>query len=239
MFSFVIQGYRLRPRARTRSRTRSLNCRELLRSLHIEGAIVTADAMHCQKETTKTIRDGGADYLLQLRENQPSLYADIALYAKENAEKWPCHEETDAGRGRIETRKCYASDDVEWLKERHPDWRDLHSVAVMKSERVDKKTGKISLSERLYVTLLPPEAGKIADAARGHWSVENSLHWILDVTFKDDGARPRAESFPHNFSVIKRIALNLLNLENSALSVKRKRIRASLKSSFLKKMLNR
>jgi predicted transposase YbfD/YdcC len=219
--------------------------RELLAPFVLEGAIVTADAMHCQKETAQAIRETGADYLLALKDNQKDLRDDVSVFLKEQEKTGGSArcEETDAGHGRVEIRECLASEDIEWLRESRPDWRDLRSVAMVRATRIDKKTGEESVAERLFISSLPADAKQILHASRAHWSVENNLHWVLDVTFREDASQVKKDAAPQNLAALNRITLNLLKKENDPnrkkkLSIKRKRLKATMDPEFMKKIIS-
>ena len=170
---------------------------ELLDMLNLKGAIVSIDAMGTQKEIARRIIDKGADYVLALKGNQTSLYEDAALFFADPACTAACTREsdTDAGHGRIEERKCSVAD-AGWLAERHPDWKDLHSLAAITARRIDKRTGAESLETRFYITSLEPDPKAMLKSVRAHWGIENKVHWTLDVTFDEDRCRTRKTSRP-------------------------------------------
>jgi predicted transposase YbfD/YdcC len=185
----------------------------LLEMLELTGALVTIDAMGCQKAIAKTIRDKGADYLLPVKDNQPSLHEDIKVFFDEQRERdfADCsvffHETTDQDHGRLEIRRHWSTGDIAWLAERHP-WAGLASIAMI--ERVVERDGKTETSRHVYISSLPADAVLIARAARAHWGIENRLHWILDVVFHDDLCRMRTGHGPQNAAIVRHIALNLL-----------------------------
>lgn len=185
----------------------------LLEMLELEGALVTIDAMGCQKAIARTIRDKGADYLLPVKDNQPALRQDIALFFAEQRRRGfaDCralfHETLDNDHGRLEVRRHWAIGDVAWLAERH-DWAGLASIGLI--EREVERNGKVEITQHLYISSLPADAVLLARAARAHWGIENRLHWVLDVVFHDDLCRLRTGFGPQNFAVVRHIALNLL-----------------------------
>ena len=185
----------------------------LLEMLELTGALVTIDAMGCQKAIAAAIRRKGADYLLPVKENQPSLCHDLELFFTEQR---ACafahcqalfHETIDNDHGRLETRRHWSTGDIAWLTERHH-WEGLTSIGLI--EREVERNGKCETSRHVYISSLPPDAECLARAARAHWGIENRLHWVLDVIFHDDLCRLRTGFGPQNFAVVRHIALNLI-----------------------------
>jgi predicted transposase YbfD/YdcC len=181
----------------------------LLTVLDLHGAIVSIDAMGCQKSIAQKICDGGGDYLLSVKGNQSTLHDDIVLFFEDKSLIESCsqHSEIDGGHGRIETRVAQATGDLEWLRERH-DWPNLNSIAAI-TATVEQK-GKRSIETRYYISSLAADPQRINRAVRSHWGIENGLHWVLDMSFNDDQSRIRKENAPQNIAVVKHIALNLL-----------------------------
>lgn len=184
----------------------------LLDLLSIEGAVVTIDAMGCQREIARKIIGKGADYILALKGNQASLHDDVDLFVKEQknvnfaeTEISTC-QTIDADHGRIETRRATLIHDVGWLQDRH-DWPALKAVIVIDSTReIGTKTER---ETRLYLTSSALNATELAAMVRSHWAIENSLHWVLDMAFKDDESRVRTNQAPENFVTIRHMAANL------------------------------
>lgn len=199
---------------------------KLLEMLSIEGAIVTIDAMGCQREIAQQIVDKEADYVLALKGNQGSLCKDVELFvAEQNAVEFKDTtisraQTVDGDHGRIETRTVTVIHDVHWLQERHG-WPGLKGVIILNSERETAK--KVERETRLYITSLTLPASQIASIVRDHWSVENSLHWVLDMVFRDDECRLRTNHAPANFCTIKHMAQNLIRLAPGKGSLRLKR----------------
>lgn len=211
---------------------------DLLDMLDLTGAIVTIDAMGTQKEIAAKIRDKKADYVLALKGNQGTLRDDVARFFADPALVADCaaHVENDAGHGRIEQRLTEAAD-ASWLCERHPDWKGLASIVRVTARRTSKISGETSCETRLYIASLPPDPTKLAAAIRAHWSIENNLHWSLDVAFREDECRARKDHAARNLAMIRRAVLNLLRREPSVMSLKRKRLKASINAAFREAVL--
>jgi predicted transposase YbfD/YdcC len=211
---------------------------ELLDMLAIEGAIVTIDAIGTQTAIAARIIDKKANYILALKENQGALHADVADFFADPvlAAACPEHRQSDAGHGRIEERAARVGD-ADWLVERHPGWKGLRSIAAITAIRINKKTGATSTETRLYISSLPPEPANILAACRSHWSIENNLHWQLDVTFREDECRTRKDHAAINLAMMRHTALNLLKREPTKIPIKRKRIKAAINPQFRTSLL--
>lgn len=212
----------------------------LLDMLAIEGAIVTIDAMGCQREIAQKILDRKADYALALKGNQGTLREDVELFAAEQKAngfkdtRISRHETVDGDHGRIETRTYTAIHDVAWLNERH-DWPGLQSVVMVESRR--EIGDKIERETRFYITSLVWLAHQIGPVIRSHWAVENSLHWVMDMVFRDDECRVRTNHAPANFTTIKHMAHNLLRRPASKDSFRLRRKVAGWDDEFLASLL--
>ncbi len=217
---------------------------ELLRRLEIRGCIVTVDAIGCQKEVAETIRTQGADYALAVKKNQGKLYEDLKdLFAGAVEEHWRdvSHDyvrDVYGDHGRIEIRECWtisAGDFLDYLRNREA-WKDLQTIVMLRCER--RVGRKRSCQTRYYISSLPNEAQRILKAVRGHWGIENGLHWILDIAFQEDQSRLRKGHGAHNFGLLRHIALNLLKQEKTEkIGVKAKRLRAAVDEEYLLKVL--
>ncbi len=213
---------------------------QLLDVLEIKGCIVTIDAMGCQTAIAEKIIQKKADYILALKGNQGNLHVEVtdffgaAIAADFKHIQHDYYEEHDSGHGRIEYRQCWAiapsADSFPSFKK----WPDLKSLIMIKSHR-EFKDGLTKETEdtRFYIASIEPNAKKSLNAVRQHWAIENQLHWTLDMTFREDESRIRAEAAPENFAIMRHIALNLIKNDTSRkASVKRKRFMATLEDDF-------
>jgi len=217
---------------------------ELLEVLDVAGCIVTADAIHCQRETVKQIIEQQADYVLALKSNQGNLFAQVADlfdYAQEidfrNVEH-DFHQTMSKGHGRIEKRQCWtisAPDFLSYLQE-FGDWRQLNTIVKVQAER--HVGGKVTCETRYYITSLGNKADLLLRTIRCHWRIENQVHWVLDVVFREDHCRLRKGHAAQNFAILRHMALSLLQKERAAkVGVKAKRLKAALDEDYLMKVL--
>jgi predicted transposase YbfD/YdcC len=213
---------------------------ELLKLLELKGGIVTIDAMGCQRAIAEQIVTQGADYVLAVKDNQPELHAAIRDYfetaraADFRDIPVSTFEETDAGHGRCEVRRCWLVEDLRTLPDPQQ-WRGLRSIALIEAER--HQGGSVTRECRHYITTLAGDARQVAHAVRAHWGIENSLHWVLDVTFREDDCRIRRDHAPANFNTLRQFALNLIKRQPTPKSVKQKRFKAALDDNFRAKVL--
>jgi len=209
---------------------------KLLEILAIKGCIVTIDAMGCQKKIAKEIIKKEADYILMVKENQKNLRLQTEESFKTKAIK-ESNTTSDFGHGRIETRTCDIIEDLS-LIEKRKDWEKIQSIIRITSHRIIKKTQKESTEERYYISSLKADAEKLNQAIRGHWSIENNLHWSLDVVFKEDASLKKKGNSPMNFNIITKIALTLIDREKSTkMSKNSKRLTAALDDKYRTKIL--
>jgi len=214
---------------------------KLLDQLAIEGAIVTIDAMGCQRDIAQKIIDKKADYVLALKGNQGSLREDVELFVAEQEAvgfkdcEISQHRTIDADHDRIETRMTTVIHDAEWLQERH-NWPGLKAIVMVESSR--EISGKIEHETRFYITSLVMLACLIGPAVRGHWAIENSLHWVLDMLFRDDECRVRTNHAPANFTTIKHMAHNLLRKAAGKTSLRSRRKAAGWDDDFLASLVS-
>jgi predicted transposase YbfD/YdcC len=202
----------------------------LLERLELTGALVTIDAMGCQKGVAAAIRAKGADYLLALKGNWPTLSKEVKLYFDQAPDGvFEAHQTTDADHGRIETRRHRVSHDVAWLASdrRFPGearFPGLAMVAMVEAEV--ERGGRASVARRYYLSSAPLCAVQFARAVRAHWGVENRLHWVMDVVFHDDLMRLRTEHGPANMATLRHVALNLIRAipDKASLKIRRKTV---------------
>lgn len=213
---------------------------ELLKLLEISGCIVTIDAIGTQKEIAKAVIAGGGDYLLSVKENQGKLWEDLQyLFTVEEAQganRLPgSHAKTvNKGHGRIESRACWAIDQPEYVSflRQHERWEGLRSLVRIISER--RVAQSVQTETRYFISSLPADARAILKAKRSHWKIENQVHWILDVAFREDESRVRKEHAAENLAVLRHIALNLLKNEKTAKGgIHAKRLQAAWNTDYL------
>jgi predicted transposase YbfD/YdcC len=213
---------------------------ELLKLLELHGAIVTIDALGCQKEIAAQIVAGGGDYVLAVKDNQPKLADALRehfdqLHETDFADATCRRRQTkDKGHGRVEQRYYYQSPLPESMRALAQDWSELKTIGQVVS--ITKRDGKECSEVRFYISSLPLGVKRFAEAVRGHWGIENSLHWTLDVTFDEDRSRIRKDFGPDNFALLRRFALRLLQQDTSPGSIKKKRKRAAWNNDALAKI---
>lgn len=215
---------------------------KFLEMLDIEGAIITIDAMGCQRDIAKKILDKGADYILALKGNQGTLRDDVELFAndqKSNNFKGSTvshHEAIDASHGRIVTRRTTVFHDIDWLQKRH-DWPGLKGVVMVESERQINNKTEHETRYYIYITSSTDPASKLSKTVQQHWSVE-SMHWLMDCLLRDDECRVRTNHAPANFTTIKHITLNLLRRNPARISMTSKRLKAGWSDEFLLELIS-
>ena len=214
---------------------------QLLRTLEIQGCIVTIDAMGCQKDIAETIVEKGADYVFSLKGNQGNLHDDVKLFFQEQKRNdftnipFDYYESIDGDHGKIEIRRYWTSSDIDWLQGKES-WKNLETICMVERER--QFADKTEKETSYYIGSIGKEAKRFAHAVRSHWGIENSLHWVLDVSFREDESRIRKDMAPQNFAVLRHIALNMIKKETSLKkSIRSKRLRAGWDNNYLLKVL--
>lgn len=215
---------------------------ELLNLLSLKGCIVTIDAIGCQKAIVTTIVERGADYCLTVKENQPTLHGDLVrtfgaartdpaiLAAMDYIET------REKGHGRVEVRRCWTTDALEGISQLEQ-WTGLRSLALIEAVRI--VDGKTSIQQRYVISSRKGlSAAKALETVRAHWGIENQLHWVLDVAFREDDCRVRAGNAAENFAVLRHAALNLLkSVKGTKVGIKIRRLRAGWDNDFLMQVL--
>lgn len=203
---------------------------ELLDIIDVEGAIVTADAMSCQKKIVEKIIEKKADYTIDLKQNQPALYQDAEDYFREFSAGLPVLRTSDKGHGRIERREYRLLTEIDWLEQKE-EWCGLHALGMVTSTVTEREeTRKYT---RYFITSLT-DIHEFADSVRKHWSIENQLHWCLDVIFREDASRARKDNSPLNMNVLRKTALFIVSqAQYGRLSKKRLMFKAALDPAVL------
>ena len=214
---------------------------KLLELLEVQGAVVTIDAMGTQRAIAAQIIAQEADYVLGLKGNQGTLHEDVALLFDERQDGFAGHEVSEhrscqKDHGRLEVRRVVATEQIEWLQDNH-DWPGLCSIAKVESRRELIVEGTVEQETRYYISSLPADAKQIAAAVRAHWGVENGLHWVMDMVFRDDECRIRSQHAPANFATIKHMASNLLRRGKGKHSMRSSRHIAAWNEDFLFSLL--
>lgn len=204
---------------------------QLMEMLDLKGSVITVDALNCQKKVAAKALEKKADYIMALKGNHPLLYEEVSLYmdsiSQNNA---PGFEIVEKDHGRIETRRCWQSEDISWYGDKK-DWAGLRSFCLIESMR--EYGGKQEKSRRYYLSSLQTDEGRLAQSVRAHWQVENSVHWCLDVVFNEDQSRARARHAAKNLGTLRAICLNLLRRIPGKSSLRAKRFKAALSEDYL------
>jgi predicted transposase YbfD/YdcC len=214
--------------------------RALLALLDLQGALVTADAIHCNVETARIVLHRGGDYLFALKGNRPATLKDVETYFTDPlAAVAETLETTDADHGRMEIRRHAVIHDVDWLFPiGDPDRPAMPALStIAKVEAIVERNGKTCRSCRYYLSSARLSAEAFAKAVRAHWSIENGLHWVLDVTFDEDRARNRKDHGAENLAILRKLALNVLKRARPEISIRRKRKRSGWSDAFARSVI--
>ncbi len=225
---------------------------ELLRVLELSGCIVTIDAMGCQKKIAREIIEADADYVLALKGNQETVHQEVKTFLEaalveqqaarpagaklsRSAASLASLQTVEKDHGRLETRRYYQSDYLEWFADRGQ-WEGLKSLGLVESVR--EVAGKATVERRYYLSSLKLDVATFARAVRGHWGVENKVHWVMDVCFREDQSRARAGYAAENLATLRRLALNLLKRETTKKrGIRGKQLNASWDHAYLLRLL--
>lgn len=208
---------------------------KLLQTIDLLGAVVTADALNCQKKTAETILTGGGDYLLSLKENQAGLFVEVRDQFARRQFALPKAVSLEKEHDRLDRRTVWVDEDLQWL-DTSSKWPSLRTVVMVQRERLHVPGSKPTLS--FYISSLTGKtADQMGDIIRGHWAVENQLHRHLDVTFSEDACQVRTDNAPQNLSILRKLALQLLKRTPDKVSIKRKRKKAARDNDFLTTVL--
>lgn len=196
---------------------------DILERLDLDGALVTIDAIACNPTVADAITARKGDYVLAVKANQPTLHREIARYFDDPAANCQLHTDIDKGHGRIERRRYHVSHEVEWLsgQRRYPDEpRFARLAAIGMVEATVEQAGAVTTTRRFYLSSATLTPERLAEAVRGHWAIENSLHWVLDVVFKEDQSRLRKGHGAHNMAIVRHFAINAVRLAKGKHSIK-------------------
>ena len=213
----------------------------LLEMLAIKGCLVSIDAMGCQREIAQTIIEQGGDYVLALKGNQGDLHQDVVqLFTAARNQNFrnienQFHSTVEKGHGRSETRSYWVMGDTEYLIGAEK-WVGLKSIGMVESERT--VNGKTSIEQRYYLLSINRDVQRFAQAVRSHWSIENQLHWVLDVSFSEDRVQNYQGYSAENLAVIRHLGINLLSRDKkNQVGMKTKRLKAGWDNNYLKDTL--
>ena len=211
--------------------------RALLATLALEGALVTGDAIHAQAETAQLVLDRGGDWLFALKANRPAMLEAVAAFFAAPPATLAAFVTVDADHGRIETRRHRVTSCVDWLfgDRAEPGAPRMPGLATLACVEASRDGGAPTTRYYLSSAILTPE--RFASAVRSHWAIENSLHWVLDVTFDEDAARNRTDNGPENLAILRRLTLNLLRTARPKLPISRKRKRAGWSDDFARTVI--
>lgn len=207
---------------------------QLIQALDLQGALVSIDAIACQVSIAKQITDKGGDYLLSLKKNQANLYEQVSEWMQVNKAQLPFYETVEESAGRFEQRRCYLSDQLQWMDDL-VEWPAVKRVVMIESRR--QKGEKIVCETRYYLSSLAENAFSFCALIRNHWSIENGLHWFLDVVFTEDKSRTRKDNGADNLSTTRKLALQIIRQTDDKHSVHHRRMKAAWNQDYLLQLL--
>jgi len=212
---------------------------ELLKMLELKGCIITIDAMGTQKDIAKTIKEKEADYVLSVKENQPQLFEDIFLYFSTESKECDYTRTVEKSHGRYEKRECWITTDIKWMPQKD-DWEGLSGIGMIRTERQLVGDENVEIADHYVIySKADMSAAEVLNAKRSHWGIENSLHWILDMDFREDESRMRLGKSAENMNIFRHMAINLIKSEKSTkMSLNMKRKRCMLSIDYLLKVIS-
>lgn len=208
---------------------------KLLDMIECKGTIITVDALNCQKQIAKKVIEKEADYIFAIKNNHKELYAQvIERFEKQTPDSVDVTQ--DLGHGRVEKRCCSVIEKIHFV-DQSKDWTNMKSIIKIEAERYMKATGEVQNETRYYISSLAADAILINKSVRNHWSIENKLHWMLDVNFKEDASRKRKDNSTHNYGMICKIALNMIKQQEGKGSFKKRKFKALLNCAEREKIM--
>lgn len=207
---------------------------KLIASLDLQGALVSIDAIGCQVSIAQQIIEKGGNYLLSLKKNQPSLYEQVSEWMQANKAQLSCYETVEESAGRFQQRKCYTTHHLQWMDDL-VEWPAIQTVVMMETRR---QKGEVIQSEtRYYLSSIAENAFAFSALTRNHWSIENELHWMLDVVFEEDRCRTRKDNGADNLSTTRKLALQILRQTPDQHSIQHRRMKAAWNDNYLMQVL--
>ena len=210
---------------------------KLLDAIDCKGAIITVDALNCQTKIAEKVIRKGANYIFSLKKNQRELYEQV-VGRFDRQDPVAVEENIDIGHGRIEKRTCSVINDLRFI-DNASQWKGLQTIVRIDAQRIHKATGELQQETRYYISSLPPDAALINYSVRKHWSIENKLHWMLDVNFGEDKSRKRKDHSSKNYALVIKTALNLIKLKPIKGPLRRQKLRAMLDDNLREELLTK
>ncbi len=221
---------------------------KLLDQLELKGHVISVDAMGTQKAIATKIKEKGADYLMALKRNQGALHGEVidqfhfakTQIQREKSESWSIHKDVNKGNGRVTTRRIAVTNNLDWMQPSiRKSWDGLQSLIAVEAETYQMTTKKMTKHTRFYISSLDEPASELQKLIRQHWSIENGCHWVLDTLYREDHSQVRVKNAAKNFAILRRIALNLLKIDESVKkSLPMKQMRAMASDSYRESVLS-